>query len=352
MLHINVRQVRELKGASLAVLVLLAQAPQPVNKAWLARSSGYSDKPVKAACDYLLEQGLIDNCPTGWRLAAESQKPPEEHELEDDEVETRNNSDPQEDFEAWGEYENPNNSAELGFSHIWSKPPARKNSVSRDDYEHRSTSGIRKNSVSQVVFLSPAGPGTRNNSAEVGFSHSWNQSQTRKNSAELGFSHTWNMPQPRKNRKKLASLKILSLKDLKELKDLKDFKDLNTTSSITGADPKNHKTTAGRSDPQIPEIPSGGKSSQVRAEIWAELSRLGLRKNARTDALVELEHVTPAYVRALAEKLEEQGRGGYRHTGLFVRACEQGEEIQPPADTRQRGRAVQEAVDRFLNRAC
>jgi hypothetical protein len=66
---ISVGRVRELKGAPLAVLALLAIFPLPVSKEWLARSSGYTDKPIQMACQYLLEQGMVDRSRSGWFLA-------------------------------------------------------------------------------------------------------------------------------------------------------------------------------------------------------------------------------------------------------------------------------------------
>jgi hypothetical protein len=402
MFEINVGRVRELKGASLAVLMLLALAPQPVSKAWLARSSGYSDKPVKAACDYLLEQGLIECSHSGWCLATLSPETREEAAQYAEAVSRSNSADrgfsptcskPQtrNNSVACGAILTPagsrtrNNSADRGFSPTWSKKRTRKNSDLQADIKTRENDHIRNNStersfsptcskpqtrnssVSRGAILTLAGSDSRSNSADRGFSPPCSKPQTRNNSvsrgailtqarsdtrnnsADAGFSHIWSKPHSRKKYFSTGSLKILSLKDLKELKDLKDFKDFNTT-SITDTNRKNRQPAPKRADPGIPIAASDCKSSQVKAEIWAELSRIGLRKNARTEALAELEHVTPAYVRALAEKLQEQGRGGYRHTGLFVHACEQAEAVQPVSDPRRRGRAVQEAFDRFMNR--
>ena len=74
-MEFSTRHVRELKGAPLAILVLLAISPLPVSKEWLARSSGYTDKPIHQACSYLKEQGLIDCSSGGWFLAAGFQMP-------------------------------------------------------------------------------------------------------------------------------------------------------------------------------------------------------------------------------------------------------------------------------------
>ena len=51
--------LRSLKGAPLSCLMALMFATQPVGKEWLSRITGYSDKPVSAALDYLLEMGFV-----------------------------------------------------------------------------------------------------------------------------------------------------------------------------------------------------------------------------------------------------------------------------------------------------
>jgi len=51
--------LRALKGAPLSCLFALMFANQPVGKAWLSRMTGYSDKPVAAALDYLNEMGYV-----------------------------------------------------------------------------------------------------------------------------------------------------------------------------------------------------------------------------------------------------------------------------------------------------
>jgi hypothetical protein len=62
--------LRSLKGAPLSCLVALMFANQPVGKEWLARVTGYSDKPVSAAMDYLLEMGFVTNAARteSWEL--------------------------------------------------------------------------------------------------------------------------------------------------------------------------------------------------------------------------------------------------------------------------------------------
>ena len=51
--------LRSLKGAPLSCLMALMFATQPVGKEWLSRVTGYSDKPVASALDYLLEMGFV-----------------------------------------------------------------------------------------------------------------------------------------------------------------------------------------------------------------------------------------------------------------------------------------------------
>ena len=65
--------LRSLKGAPLSCLVALMFANQPVGKEWLARVTGYSDKPVSSAMDYLLEMGFVTNAARteSWELHAQ-----------------------------------------------------------------------------------------------------------------------------------------------------------------------------------------------------------------------------------------------------------------------------------------
>ncbi len=62
--------VRELRGAPLSCLILMAMAGQAVSAQYLERSSGYSDKVVSAALLYLQDQGYITrNERYSWRIA-------------------------------------------------------------------------------------------------------------------------------------------------------------------------------------------------------------------------------------------------------------------------------------------
>ena len=64
-----IRLVREFKGAAISILVLLSHTPVPVSKKWLAVHSGYSDKPVADALQYLCEHGFVIKSTGGWILS-------------------------------------------------------------------------------------------------------------------------------------------------------------------------------------------------------------------------------------------------------------------------------------------
>jgi hypothetical protein len=69
-----VRLVRELKGASLSILVALAFVNQPVDQAWLERATGYTDKTVGQALLYLSETGFAERTVEGWQGTRAAQK--------------------------------------------------------------------------------------------------------------------------------------------------------------------------------------------------------------------------------------------------------------------------------------
>jgi hypothetical protein len=62
--------LRSLKRAPLSCLVALFFANQPVGKEWLARVTGYSDKTVSFAMDYLLEMDFVTStgCHDSWQI--------------------------------------------------------------------------------------------------------------------------------------------------------------------------------------------------------------------------------------------------------------------------------------------
>ena len=69
-MEFSVQHVRELKGAPLAVLLLLSLSTVPVTQEWLERMSGYTDRPVSQALAYLRETGRATRTMQGWSLAA------------------------------------------------------------------------------------------------------------------------------------------------------------------------------------------------------------------------------------------------------------------------------------------
>jgi hypothetical protein len=57
---------RKYKGAPLAVLWVLYFAHQRVSQSYLESMTGYTDKTIRSALQYLKEDGVIDYQPTGW----------------------------------------------------------------------------------------------------------------------------------------------------------------------------------------------------------------------------------------------------------------------------------------------
>jgi hypothetical protein len=66
--------LRALKGAPLSCLFALMFSNQPVGKEWLARMTGYSDKPIANALNYLSELGYVssNNRYESWVLNTEA----------------------------------------------------------------------------------------------------------------------------------------------------------------------------------------------------------------------------------------------------------------------------------------
>lgn len=70
-----VRLVKELKGAPLSIWTALIFAGQrPVDQAWLARNTGYTDKPIKQALAYLAEHGFVTRAGSGWIITAQTRQ--------------------------------------------------------------------------------------------------------------------------------------------------------------------------------------------------------------------------------------------------------------------------------------
>lgn len=61
--------LRQLKGAPLAALLAVAIAPGPVTADYIARMTGYTDKPIAQALQYLAELQYITRARSGWILA-------------------------------------------------------------------------------------------------------------------------------------------------------------------------------------------------------------------------------------------------------------------------------------------
>lgn len=62
------RLVRELKGAPLSILIVLGMVKTRVTQEYLERATGYTDKPVSQALEYMREIGLVDHTSSGWQL--------------------------------------------------------------------------------------------------------------------------------------------------------------------------------------------------------------------------------------------------------------------------------------------
>ena len=68
---IGLETIRALKGCPLAVLVALVISQQPVSLEWLARITGYSDKPVTQGLKLLSELGYVTrNGRYSWQINA------------------------------------------------------------------------------------------------------------------------------------------------------------------------------------------------------------------------------------------------------------------------------------------
>jgi hypothetical protein len=75
MIEFSPERIHQLKGAQLAVLMLLGNSPEPVTQRWLQCWSGYSEKSVQNALDDLREFGLAVRSQDGWCAADAMQMP-------------------------------------------------------------------------------------------------------------------------------------------------------------------------------------------------------------------------------------------------------------------------------------
>lgn len=83
-----IRLVRELKGAPISIILVLSFSTLRVTQEWLERATGYTDKPVSQALQYLREIGLVDHTRSGWQLTGEGKQLPLGLALEESTTET------------------------------------------------------------------------------------------------------------------------------------------------------------------------------------------------------------------------------------------------------------------------
>lgn len=67
---------RQLKGAPLSVMFVLTCVQARVSQEFLERHTGYTDKPVSQALEYLRDLGMVDQTRAGWRLTGAAQQLP------------------------------------------------------------------------------------------------------------------------------------------------------------------------------------------------------------------------------------------------------------------------------------
>jgi len=72
----TVESVRTLKGAPLSIVAALSLVTLGVSKEWLARNTGYTDKPIAQALAYLREHGYVVESAQGWKLAGPERQLP------------------------------------------------------------------------------------------------------------------------------------------------------------------------------------------------------------------------------------------------------------------------------------
>jgi len=70
---LSLRDIRTLKGAPLAILILCMLDQQPHSASWYERMSGYTDKPVTQALRLLVELDFLLKTPKGWMISTDQQ---------------------------------------------------------------------------------------------------------------------------------------------------------------------------------------------------------------------------------------------------------------------------------------
>jgi len=159
----SLRLVRELKGAPLSVwMALMFAGSLPVNQAWLERSTGYSDKPIRQALYYLFEHGFVIRVEGGWIISDKTQNPFQRPSLETQRPEL-----PAEDIELDTEYpvSSPDSDTDghiRNNSDSPSEDPQLENDPPADPPDSDTDSQIRNNSDSQAS-LSDSPPNSEAN---------------------------------------------------------------------------------------------------------------------------------------------------------------------------------------------
>ncbi len=315
MLEISVEQVSKLKGAPLAVMALLANSPQPVTQRWLTRLSGYTDKPVRHACQYLQELGIILHTRAGWFMLQQERPAP---------LTVRNNS----DLPVVPVLARP--TAVTDKSGSWNETEPAGLTANWDDSEtgHDSDDRLGQADMGNNAPVSDFDPqpGPDPDPERHDRFVFWHNYRIRRRVKVRNISESGNYSDPYNTNN---SINLLRSKDLKNLR-FKDLKNLRLNTSNNTITQVNQK-----------------KSDSQRASIWKTLEDLGINHNLRTEALVKLAHITPEYIRAIARKLEKSGRSGLQHNGLLIRACEDAWPVDLPAHS---GQSVEDKVAEIFGR--
>lgn len=76
MIRLSVEAVRGLKGAPASIILVLWVNRLGVSQEYLERNTGYTDKPISQALEYLREHGHVVKTASGWKLAGNDQQLP------------------------------------------------------------------------------------------------------------------------------------------------------------------------------------------------------------------------------------------------------------------------------------
>ena len=299
MVNLEAESIRELKGAAVSVLLLLGLCHAPVNKRWLECMSGYSDKPVKQACDDLRKLGLVTKDRSGWFLV-------DNQDLEFDDRFAPDplvmDEEPDDEIE-----EEPEDEPYVQKVRKISEPELK----NRENFnQDRPSGGESKDPFTQQI---------RKNSEPVGKNRKNSDSpgQTgRKLRGKRSGKSRKNSEFTQKNRKNSDSRDS----------DIKDFKDLKELTTSSTPDPFNYIKSSSNN------IKKGRKFSDTELEEILKIfnqSSIGL--NSRTKAMLALPHVTVDYIKAKTAEYQSRGKGGPAWAGLLITTIEQAE----PAPARE-----------------